>query len=170
VRAGLRATLAEDRAKNDPRKAVLVGFSPHDVELGLVPGSELVSLTRDTVRTSDAPTVGHAMLEFQIDAAGIMVSGHVLDASSDSRRWEDVAAEIAKAARARTSKVSGRARGYAIKLEVTSELRTATGGTPTDSTINKVIHAVNNPLDAIVDGTVPVQRFVAARIVDVQVL
>lgn len=168
VRAGTRETVAEGRS--NPLKPNLGGFSQHDIELGLVPGSELASLTRETVRTSDAPTIGNAMLEFEIDAAGTMVSAHVLDASSDWERWVDVAKEIVKAARARPSKSARGGRGFALKLQVTSTIKTVGGLSPTDNLLTKALRAVNDPLNAITDETVPQQRVVAARIVDVQAL
>jgi len=170
VHAGVRASVAEGRTKSDPLKSVLGGFSQHDIDLGLVPGGQLVSLTRDTVRTSNAPTTGRATLELEVDANGAVVSVHVLDASSDWKEWEVVAAEIAKAARARTSNVPRGSRGFALKLDVTSSLRTVSGRTPTDQTLTKVFRALGDPMDAIIDGTNSVQRVVAARIVDLQVL
>jgi hypothetical protein len=168
VRAGTRDTVAEGRS--NPLKPKIGGFSQHDIELGLVPGSELVSLTRDTVRTSDAPSVGHAMLEFEIDAEGAMVSAHVLDASSDWERWVDVAKEIVKAARARPSKTARGGRGFALKLQVSSAIKTIGGLTPTDSAVTKVLRAIRDPLDTLAEGAVPEQRVVAARIVDVEAL
>ncbi len=170
VHAGVRTVVAEGIPKADPMKSILGGVSPHDIELGLVPGGELVNLTRDVVRTSDAPDIGHAVLEFRLDGTGTGVSARVLDASSDAGRWAEVATEIVKAARARPSKVSRGAQGYLLKLEVTSAIRTASGRTPTDATLTKVWRAVNDPVDAVIDGTVPAQRVVAARIVDVGVL
>src|SRR5580692_8327611 len=170
VHMGVRAVVAEGAPKADPMKSILGGVSPHDIELGLVPGGELVNLTRDTVRASAAPDIGHAMLEFRLDGTGTVVSARVLDASSDASRWAEVATEIVKAARARPSKVSRAAQGYLLKLEVTSAIRTASGRTPTDATLTKVWRAINDPVDAVIDGTVPAQRVVATRIVDVQVL
>jgi hypothetical protein len=170
VRMGVRAVVAEGTPKADPMKSILGGVSPHDIELGLVPGGELINLTRDTVRSSAAPDIGHAMLEFRLDGTGTVVSARVLDASSDASRWAEVATEIVKAARARPSKMSRDARSYLVKLEVTSAIRSASGRTPTDATLTKVWRAINDPVDAVIDGTVPAQRVVAARIVDVQVL
>jgi hypothetical protein len=170
VHAGVRAVVAERPPKTDPMKSILGGVSPHDIELGLVPGGELVNLTRDTVRTSTAPDIGHATLEFRLDGTGTVISARVLDASSDSARWAEAATDIVKAARARPSKMSRGAQGYLLKLEVTSAIRTASGRTPTDATLTKVWRAINDPVDAVIDGTVPAQRVVAARIVDVQVL
>jgi hypothetical protein len=170
VHAGVRASVAEGRTKSDPLKSVLGGFSQHDIDLGLVPGGQLVSLTRDTVRTSNAPVTGRATLELEVDANGAVVSVHVLDASSDWKDWEEVAAEIARAARTRTSNVPRGSRGFALKLDVTSSLRTVSGRAPTDQAFTKVFRALADPMDAIIDGTNSVQRVVAARIVDLQVL
>jgi hypothetical protein len=170
VHAGVRASIAEGRTKTDPLKAVLGGFSQHDIDLGLVPGGQLVSLTRDTVRTSNAPMKGHAMLELEVDGNGAVVSVHVLDASSNWQEWEEVAAEIAKAARSHPSNVPHGSRGFALKLDVTSSLRTVSGRATTDQTLTKVFRALGDPMDAIIDGTNSAQRVVAARIVDLQVL
>lgn len=170
VRASVSATVAEGRTTSDPLKPVLGGFTAHDIELGLVPGSEFVGVTRDAVRTSRAPDVGHAMLEFQVDSAGHVASVHVIDASSDRSEWDEVAAEIARAARSRVARVPGGGRGYALRLEVTSAIKTASGRTPTDKALTKVWRAVNDPLDAVIDENIPATRVVAARIVDVHVL
>lgn len=170
VRAGIRATVAESRKRVDPLKQVLGGISQHDIELGLVPGGEFVAVARDTVRRSVAPMVGYARLEFQIDAGGSLTSVHVIDASSNDRDWNQVAEEIAKAARARRTRVPSGARGVALTLDVTSAVRTVTGGAPTDQALVKVLRAVGDPIDAIIDGTVPAQRVVAAHVVDVHVL
>jgi TonB family protein len=170
VRAGVRATVAEGRTTTDPLRPVIGGFTQHDMDLGLVPGGEFVSLTRDAVRTSRAPDVGRATLEFQIDAAGLVASVHVLDASSDRTDWDEVAAQIAKAARSRVARVPSGSRGFVLRLEVNSSIKTASGRTPTDKTLTKVWRAVNNPLDAVIDGNIPATRVVAARIVDLHVL
>jgi len=170
IGASVRATVAEGRTKIDPMKRILGGFTQHDVDLGLVPGGEFVGMTRDAVRTSGAPTVGHATLELQIDSAGLVASVHVLDASSDRAQWDEVAAEIAKATRGHVARVPSGARGFALKLEVTSSTKTASGRTPTTSGLANAWHAMSDPLDAVIDGNSPVQRVVAARIVDVHVL
>ncbi len=170
LRAGVRATLAEDKKKSHPMRDVLPAYTAHDIELGLFPGGELVSLTRDVVRTSLAPDVGHALFEFQIDGAGIVASVRVLDASSDRSDWDDVAADLAKAARAHPVRVPAGSQGLALTLDVTSALKTVSGSTPTDSTLTKALRAMNDPIDSVIDGTSPARRVVAARVVDVHVL
>ena len=110
------------------------------------------------------------MLEFQIDGAGSVSAVRVLDASSDRDEWEEVAAQIAKAARGHPARVPGGSRGLALKLEVTSAIQSVTGRTPTDKALTKIVRAIGDPIDAIIDSTVPAQRVVAARIVDAQVL
>jgi hypothetical protein len=170
VRASVRATVAEGKMTGDPLKRVLGGFTQHDIDLGLVPGGEFVSLTRNAVRTSRAPTVGHAMLEFQIDGAGAVTAVRVLDASSDRDEWEEVAAEIAKAARGRLARLPSGSGGLALKLEVSSAIQSVTGRTLTDKALTKIVRAIGDPIDAIIDSNVPAQRVVAARIVDAQLL
>jgi len=170
VRASVHATVAEGRTRDDPMKAVLGGFTQHDLDLGLVPGSEFVGLTRDAVRTSRAPDVGHAMLELQVDGAGLVSSVRVLDASSDRSGWDEAAAQIAKAARSRVARVPSGARGYALRLEVTSTIKTVSGRTPTGSALAKAWRGASDPIDAVLDGNVPAARVVAARIVEVHVL
>jgi hypothetical protein len=170
VRAGVAATVAEDTKKREAyaRTHVLPVFTPHDVALGLAPGGELVTLTRDLVRRSRAPTNGRALLQFDTDGAGIVASVRVLDVSSERAEWDQVAAEIAASARTRPMRVPTGARGLAITLEVTSALKTVNGGTPTDNPLAKVAGAVMDPLGTVMDAKTPAQRVVAARLVDVQ--
>lgn len=170
VHAGVRLTVSEGKKKSDPLKGVLGGFTEHDIELGFIPGGELVTLTRDTVRASRAPTVGYARFELHIDSAGVLASVEVLDASSERAQWDEVAREITKAARGHVARVPTGARGVALTLEVTSAMKTASGSTPTDRALTRVWRAVNDPLDPVIDGTVPAQRVVAARVVDVRAL
>jgi TonB family protein len=174
TRAGVRATLDEERRANaahagDPLQRVLPAYTPRDIELGLVPGTELAALTREEIRRSRAPNVGRALLEFQLDGAGVVASVRVLDASSDRADWDEAAAEIARIARARPKvRMPGGSRGLALTVEVTSAIKTASGATPTDSTIAKIARAIDDPVDAIIDGKVPAQRVVAARVVGVE--
>ena len=170
LHAGVRATLAEDRKKTHAMRDVLPTFSEHDIELGLFPGGELVTLTRDAVRTSLAPDVGHALLEFRIDGAGLVASVRVLDASSDRSEWDEVAADLAKAARAHPVRVPTGSQGLALTLDVTSAMKTLSGLAPTDSALTKAMRAINDPIDSVIDGTSPARRVVAARVVDVHVL
>ncbi len=170
IRDGVRVTVDESRKKSDARKNVVGGYTAHDIALGLIPGGEFVSLTRDTVRTSDAPSVGHAVLEFQIDGSGNLMSVHVLDVSSDRMAWDLVAAEIAKAARGHITRMPHGAQGVALTLDVTSAMKTASGANATDGALSKILHAIDDPVDAVIDGTVPAQRVVSAHVVDVQVL
>ncbi len=170
IHEAVRLTVAEGKKKNDPLKGVLGGFTEHDIELGFIPAGELVTLTRDTVRASRAPTIGYARLELHIDGAGILASVEVLDASSDRAEWDEVAADIMKAAHGHVARVPSGARGVVLTLEVTSALKTASGRKPTDGAFTKAWRAINDPLDAVIDGTVPAQRVVAARVVDVRAL
>jgi hypothetical protein len=170
MRAGLRATVAEDKKRSNPMRDVLPAYTEHDIELGLFPGGELVTLTRDAVRTSLAPSVGHALLEFQIDGAGMVASVRVVDASSDRSAWDEVATDLARTARAHPVRVPTGSHGLALTLDVSSAMKTLSGSTPTDSALTKALRAVNDPIDSVIDGTSPARRVVAARVVDVHVL
>ena len=167
VRGGVDATLDADRKKDGARKPQLFpAFTPQDIELGLVPGSALVTMTRDRVRRSRVPTVSRALLEFDTDSAGIVASFHVLDSSQGHSEWNEVAAQIAADARAKPLRVPAGARGLAVTLEVTSALKTVDGATPTDSPLAKAWSAINDPIGAAT--RVPPVQVVAARIVDVK--
>ncbi len=175
VRAGVRAIvaedtkrLAEDKKRNDPLRLVLPRFGERDIALGLIPGGELVTATRDAVH--DAPTMGHALLEFQIDGAGVVASVRVVDASSDRTDWEELAVRLAKATGARTIRVPSGAKGVALTLEVTSAMKNVSGSAPTDKAITKALRAINDPIDAVLDGTGAPQKVVAVRVVDVHTL
>jgi hypothetical protein len=170
VRGAIRAAVAESSKTHDPLKRALGGYSQHDIELGFVPGGEFVNITRDAVRTSMAPTVGHAVFEFLIDANGTLTSVHVLDASSDRSDWEQVAAEIAKAASGHVTRSPRGGQAVAMTLDVTSAMRTLSGASPTDSTLTKALRAIDDPIDTVIDGTSAPQRVVTAHVVDVQVL
>jgi hypothetical protein len=170
VRGAIRAEVVASSKTHDPRKHVLGGYSQHDIELGFVPGGEFVNLTRDAVRTSMAPTVGHAVFEFVIDAGGTLTSVHILDASSDRSDWEQVAAEIAKAASGHVTRIPRGGQAVAMTLDVTSSLRTLSGQSPSDNTLTKALRAIDDPIDTVIDGTSAPQRVVTAHVVDVEVL
>jgi TonB family protein len=171
VRAGVRATVAESaKKKRDPLKHLLGGYSPRDIELGLVPGGEFIGFTQDGVRSSRAPNVGHATLEITIDGSGNLTAVRVLDASSDRFEWDDAAQEIMKAARGHRTRVPSGSQGFVLTLEVSSDIRTVSGLPPATTALGRITRAIGNPLDAVVDGTVPLQRKIAARVLDVTLL
>jgi hypothetical protein len=170
VRGSVRAEVVASSKRHNPLKRALGGYSQHDIELGFIPGGEFVNLTRDAVRTSMAPTVGHAVFEFLIDANGTLTSVHILDASSDRSDWDQVAAEIAKAASGHVTRIPRGGQAVAMTLDVTSSLRTLSGQSPTDSALTKALRAIDDPIDTVIDGTSAPQRVVTAHVVDVEVL
>ncbi len=142
MNAGVRATLADERAqerkRGSPSKKLLSSVTAHDMELGLFPGSALVTLARDGVRRSQAPDVGRALLEFQLDGAGVVASVRVLDASSDRTEWDQVASDIAREARAAPpQRIPSGGKGVALTVEVTSAIKTVSGGTPSHDPLEK---------------------------------
>jgi len=170
VRAGVRATVAESVKKRDASKRLLGGDSPHEVELGLFPGGEFVGYTRDGVRSSRAPNVGHATFEITIDGGGNLTAVRILDASSNRFEWDEAAEEIMKAAHGHQTRVPSGSQGLVLTLEVSSDIRTVSGRPPPTTTLGRITGAIGDPLDTLVDDTVPLQRVISAHVVDVTVL
>ena len=172
MNAGIGAVVAEDKRKREGfarSHNVLPNFTAHDLALGMVPGGELVTLTRDLVRRSLTPDNGRALLQFDTDGKGVLSSVRVLDASSGRPEWDQIANQILQSARGTTFRVPGGANGLNITLEVTSQLKTVNGSAATGrSTLGKVWGAISDPLGTAADSTVPPQRVVATRIVDVR--
>ena len=164
TREGVRATIAADEARRDK----LPLYTPRDIELGLAPGGQFVQQTRDAVRSSRTPSFGHAMLEFQTNASGLVVSVRVLEASSDRSAWDEIAAELVSNRRVRPEKVPPGANGIAVTLDVTSAMKTVSGSKTNSGTLEKIVGAINDPIDTIIDAKNPPQRVVAARVVAVQ--
>jgi hypothetical protein len=69
TRAGVAVTVAEETKTDAARRKPLPTVSVHEIELGLVPGAVLASLSRELVRRSRVPTVSHAVLQFNTDEA-----------------------------------------------------------------------------------------------------
>lgn len=171
VRAGVRETVAEDTRERQEfaLKHVIPLFTPRDLETGMVPGGALVNLARDLVRRSRAPDNGRALLQFDTDGAGVVSSVRVLDASSSRPEWDEVASQIAAAARSKPAlRVPDGARGLSVTLEVTSAMKTVSGGAMTDDPLAKALSTVMNPADAVIDAKTPAQRVVASHVVDVR--
>jgi hypothetical protein len=172
MRSGVGATVAEDTKKREAfarKHAFLPVFTPRDLELGLVPDGQLVTLTRDLVRRSLAPTSGRALLEFDTDGAGVIASVRVLDVSSERGEWDRVAADLMVSARGTTLRVPTGANGIAVTLEVTSALKTVDGATAGDkSAFSKAMRAITDPVGSVTDATTRPRRIVATRVVDVQ--
>ena len=164
VRGGIDATLAQERP--DPRHPRLMPtIDPRDIELGMAPGTAIASIARDLVRRSGAPDVSHAVLQFDSDGSGAIASFRVLDASSGRAEWEEVAAKIAAEARTRPPlHVARGARGLSVTIDVTSEMRTASGARTDLGTFDKIVGAINDPIGTATKT--PPQRVVVARLVD----
>jgi hypothetical protein len=172
MRSGVGAVVQEDVKKRQAfarSHGVLPVFTARDLELGLVPGGELVTLTRDLVRRSLAPDSGRALLQFDTDGAGIISSVRVLDVSSERAEWVRVAADILASSHGTTLRVPAGASGIAVTLEVTSAMKTVDGVTAGErSTFSKALRAINDPVGTVMDATTRPRRVVATRIVDVQ--
>jgi hypothetical protein len=170
TRAGVRVAVAETEKKRATRAPVLPRFLPRDMELGLAPGGPLATLARDHVRRSLVPDVSKALLELRTDGAGIVASIRVLEVSSGRREWDEVATGLLAPAREKPLRVPEGTAGLTITIEVTSSLKTVSGANPSGNALTKLVGAVTNPLDTIVDSKTPPQRIVAARVVAVDTL
>jgi TonB family protein len=171
MQGGVGEILAEDTRWRQElaRKHMIPLFTPRDLETGMVPGGGIVGLARDLVRRSRAPDNGRALLQFDTDGAGIVSSVRVLEASSGRAEWDQVASEIATAARGKPPlKVPAGARGLSVTIEVTSAIKTVSGGTPTRNPLARAWNAINDPIDTVIDSKTPAQRVVASHIVDVR--
>jgi hypothetical protein len=165
---GLRDVLAQGDKPGTPGKGVLPPFTAHDAELGLVPGGQFVSMARDRVRRSRAPTVSHGSFEFRTDAGGVVISVRCLEASSGRPEWDEVATQlVADAHAAQPVRVPEGARGVVVVVDVDSSLKTVTGGAPNRGTVAKVVGAISDPVDTIIDSQTPPQHVVAAHVADV---
>jgi hypothetical protein len=169
VAAGVSAVVAEAEKKAADRQRKPLIFTPRDLGLGLVPGSQYVSIARDRVRNSTAPINGHALLEFWTDRRGLVARVRVLNASSDLRAWDDVAESLAEDARSTFPlKIPSNADGLIVTIDVTSALKTLSGGSTTQNPFMKALQAVQNPADALMDSRAAPQRVVAAKVVSVE--
>jgi hypothetical protein len=133
VHAGIAATLEQDRQADAHRQRVIPVFTPGEIELGLVPGGVLASLGRDIARRSRVPDVSRAQLQFDTDAAGLVVAFRVLEASSARFEWEEVARDIATASHEKPAlRVPSGWTGLAITVAISCDLRTVDGATSRD--------------------------------------
>lgn len=156
-------------AKDEPARRPRA-FGSREIELGLVPGGELVTLTRDSVRRSLAPIVSSAHLSFDVDRSGVVVSAHAFDVSSGAAEWREVAEAIVNAARSSTHvRIPDGANGISLVIEAASSLRTVSGGPPADGLVPKIVGPMTDPLGAVTDR-LPPTRVVTARIVSISAL
>lgn len=157
VRAGVAATLAQNRAENHTGWTVIPPFTSREIELGLAPGGVLATLGRDIVRRSRVPDVSRAKIQFDTDATGVVVACRVLDATSGWPEWEEATREIMTASHAKPPmRVPSGARGLSITLNVSSDLRTVDGDTRR-GLFDRAAH-------------LPLLRVTTARLADVDVL
>jgi hypothetical protein len=154
VHAGIDATLAQDRQEDARRSRLIPPFTSREIELGLAPGGGLASLGRDIARRSRVPEGSRARLQFDTDASGLVVAFRVLEVSSASFEWEEVAQAIATASHEKPAmRVPPGWRGLAITLDLSCDLRTVDGA-PSRDLFDKATH-------------LPLLRVTKARLVDV---
>jgi hypothetical protein len=167
--AGVAAVLDEWNRKAEDRKRKPRIFTPRDMELGLVPGGQFVPITRDRVRDSLVPAQSHALLEFWTDSRGVVARVRVIQASSDERAWQDAADRLVEDAHGTFPlQVPSNADGLIVTLDVTSVLKTLSGAAGSASALSRVLGAVVDPVDAVMDAKGGPRRIVAARVVGVE--
>ncbi|HEY8091169.1 MAG TPA: hypothetical protein VIF09_25070 [Polyangiaceae bacterium] len=166
---GIAAVLEEASKKAADRQRKPMVFTPRDMELGLVPGSQYVPIARDRVRSSVTPANGHALLEFWTDSRGIVARVRVLDASSDRQAWDDVASALVEDARGSFPlKIPSNSDGLIVTIDVTSVLKRLSGAAASQGSLARAFGAITNPMDAVVDSKAAPQRVVIAKVVGVQ--
>jgi hypothetical protein len=166
---GIATVLKEANRKAEDRKRNPLVFTGRDMDVGLVPGGQYVSITRDRVRNSLVPAESHALLEFWTDSKGIVARVRVLGTPADTRAWEEVASALAEDAHAAFPlKVPSNADGLIVTLDVTSVMKTLSGASATRSALARVWSAVQDPVDTVLDSKAAPQRVVSARVVSVE--
>ena len=167
--SGVAAVLAEAERKAEARKRKPMIFTPRDLDLGIVPGSQYRSIATGRVRSSLVPLESHALLEFWTDSRGLVARVRVLDASSDRRAWDEVADALVEDAHAAFPlKVPSDADGLIVTLDVTSVMKTLSGAITSRSSLSKALDAVKNPVDTVLDAKGGPQRMVVAKVVGVE--
>lgn len=125
----------------------------HDVATGHSIAGPLVSAAHEAASPNVAPDVGTATIEIEADASGEIVAAHVVDASSDRARWEDVAEQIRRSMAHKPLRVPAGARGVRAHVRIVAD-RTLPSGERTS------VHAGAAP-DEVCDGSGPTRRCVA---------
>jgi hypothetical protein len=106
------------------------GLHAHDVELGLAATGPIVGAAEQATRESRAPVDGFALFRADFDAGGKIQNVRVLDASSESEAWREVASAIAEALRSKPVHVPPGSRGVIVTLRVESAWLNADGSLP----------------------------------------
>jgi hypothetical protein len=173
IGSGVGETIAQDRAKDDATKHAFHSFTAREYELGLVPGSAWVGMTRDAIRRGRTPLRGSAVLEFTTDAKGLVASVRVLDATSDRDAWDEVATALVAQARTATITVPSGANGMAVTMQIRNKVLTPEGhevpegsGSTILGAASKALGAINDPLGTIADAKQPPHKHVQVWITD----
>jgi hypothetical protein len=117
-------------------------LAQHDRAAGIDAGGAIATTAAEITRASIAPVRGEASLDVEIDAQGHVVRVRVTRATSDARAWDDVAAAIEAALRARPLRVPPLSRGVAFAIDVASREALASGH---DAEVQVAINGVTLP-------------------------
>jgi hypothetical protein len=145
---------AEESANNgDFARRLSDDMRAQDVALGHGIAGPLVSAAHDAASPNIAPDVGTATIEIESDASGQVVAAHVVDASGDRARWDDVAERIRRSMADKRLRVPAGARGVRAHVRIVAE-RTLPSGERTS------IHAGAAP-DEVCEGSGATRRCTA---------
>jgi hypothetical protein len=145
------APSAEESAKNgDFARRLSDDMRAHDVATGHSIAGPLVSAAHDAASPNIAPDVGSVTIEIESDAAGQVVAAHVVDASGDRARWDDVAEQVRRFMANKRLRVPAGAHGVRAHVRIVAE-RTLPSGERTS------IHAGAAP-DEVCDDSGPTRR------------
>jgi len=142
---------ADESAKNgDFARRLSDDMRALDVATGHSIAGPLVSAAHDAASPNTAPEVGSATIEIESDASGQVVAAHVVDASGDRARWDDVAEQIRRSMANKRLRVPAGARGVRAHVRIVAE-RTLPSGERTS------VHPGAAP-DEVCDSSGPTRR------------
>jgi hypothetical protein len=183
-----RGGRAGDGAANGAIASLRRGLDAHDREVGLGSGGPLIEPTRETVSASLVPNIGHALLEFTTDRAGIVVNVRILDASSDRHAWDEVRDALVAKTRQKPLRVPAGSSGVLVTMQVESKVVLPSGhdagekelsvlGVPLTKSaaehpirvdVTTVVGGNIDPTDALMDANAKPRRVVAVWVVGEQ--
>jgi hypothetical protein len=101
-----------------------------DHQRSLGPAGPVVAAARNLVLADDGLVETSAVLNVRVDGAGRVTEVHVLEASSQIKAWQLIAARLAKALDPVTLRAAKSNPGWGLKLRLASSVRLPSGAAP----------------------------------------
>jgi hypothetical protein len=101
-----------------------------DHQRSLGPAGPVVDAARNLVLADDGLVETSAVLNVRVDGAGHVTEVHVLEASSQIKAWQLIAARLAKALDPVTLRADKSSAGWGLKLRLASSVRLPSGAAP----------------------------------------